>query len=350
MRLWGTCIVRIPADRRTDDEKSDGRADEKAGDESARRRILDWGTTVGYHKCLMNHHEKGHHANRNVFGRQVEPLQRGIVIDFRSMRSLAVLNQSITECRKCPRLVDHREAIARMKRKQYRDWMYWGRPVPAFGDPSARLFIIGLAPAAHGGNRTGRIFTGDRSGDWLYEALHRYGFANQPHSIHKDDGLALKDCYIAAVVRCAPPDNKPTPDEFDCCRPYLIEELRLLKKVQVIVTLGKIAFDQYLKACRELGHDLPSPALRFGHGVIYRLSWGATLIGSYHPSQQNTFTGKLTTSMFHGVFERARAVLSDASEGGNVDEGADLHTPRRSRPPGQRINLGGGRSSRRGTS
>jgi uracil-DNA glycosylase len=266
------------------------------------------------------------------------------------MRSLVVLNQSITECRKCPRLVDHREAIARMKRKQYRDWMYWGRPVPAFGDSSARLFVIGLAPAAHGGNRTGRIFTGDRSGDWLYEALHRYGFANQPQSLQKDDGLALKDCYIAAVVRCAPPDNKPTLAEFDRCRPYLLEELRLLKKMRVVVALGKIAFDQYLKACRELGYDIPSPALHFGHEAIYRLPWGVTLIGSYHPSQQNTFTGKLTTPMFYRVFERARQVIANSSEGFSVHEGADVHTSRRSRPPTETISLGGGRSSRQGTS
>lgn len=269
-----------------------------------------------------------------------------------TMRSLVVLNQSITECRQCPRLVAHREGIARVKRRQYRDWVYWGRPVPAFGDSSARLFVIGLAPAAHGGNRTGRIFTGDRSGDWLYEALHRYGFANQPQSTHKDDGLSLKDCYIAAVVRCAPPDNKPTPSEFDRCRPYLLEELRLLKNVRVVVALGKIAFDQYLKACREFGHDLPSPALRFGHGVIYRLSWGVTLIGSYHPSQQNTFTGRLTAAMFHGVFAQAGQVVASSSEGLNATEeqGADTRTSRRRRPPRETISSGVGRSSRRGTS
>ena len=266
------------------------------------------------------------------------------------MHAVVVLNQSIIECRKCPRLVDHREAIARIKRKQYRDWIYWGRPVPAFGDPFARLFVVGLAPAAHGGNRTGRIFTGDRSGDWLYEALHHNGFANQPHSIHKDDGLALKDCYIAAVVRCAPPDNKPTPAEFDRCRPYLLEELRLLKKVRVVVALGKIAFDQYLKACRELGHRVPSPALRFGHGVIHQLPWGVTLIGSYHPSQQNTFTGKLTVPMFHRVFEQARQVISNASEGVSANEGADVPPTRRRRLPPETISLGGGRSNRRGTS
>jgi uracil-DNA glycosylase len=187
--------------------------------------------------------------------------------------------------------------------------MYWGKPVPGFGDPGARLFVIGLAPAAHGGNRTGRIFTGDRSGDWLYEALHRFGFANQPQSVHKDDGLRLVDSYIAAVVRCAPPDNKPLPSEFDHCRPYFLEELRLLKEVRVVVALGKIAFDQYLKACRDLGLGLPAPMPRFGHGVVARLPSGVTLIGSYHPSQQNTFTGRLTRPMFHGVFREARAVV-----------------------------------------
>lgn len=268
-----------------------------------------------------------------------------------SMRSLVVLNQSITECRECPRLVAHRERIARIKRRQYRDWIYWGRPVPAFGDSAARLFVIGLAPAAHGGNRTGRIFTGDRSGDWLYEALHRYGFANQPQSIHKDDSLALKDCYIAAVVRCAPPDNKPTPSEYDRCRPYLLEELRLLKKIRVVVALGKIAFDQYLKACRELGYDMPSPALRFGHGAIYRLPWGVTLIGSYHPSQQNTFTGRLTSAMFHGVFAQAVQAMSSASKGLEAkEEGADSRLPHRRRPPLETISLGVERSSRRETS
>lgn len=225
------------------------------------------------------------------------------------MRSLAVLNKIVTTCRLCPRLVAHREDMARTKRRQYRDWTYWGRPVPGFGDPRARLFVIGLAPAAHGGNRTGRVFTGDRSGDWLYEALHQFGFANQPTSEHKADGLALTDCYIAAAVRCAPPDNKPSRDEFDACRPYLLEELGLLKGVRVVVALGKIAFDQYLLACRQLGHAVPSPALRFGHGARYRLPWNVTLIGSYHPSQQNTFTGKLTRPMFHAVFKQAGTEL-----------------------------------------
>jgi len=229
------------------------------------------------------------------------------------VRALDLLNDRITRCTRCPRLVAHREAIARSKRRQFHDWTYWGRPVPGFGDPDARLFVVGLAPAAHGGNRTGRVFTGDRSGDWLYEALHRFGFANQPHSTHRDDGLRLTDCYVAAVVRCAPPDNKPRPEEFAACRPYILEELRQLRKLRVAVALGKIAFDQYLHACRELGHPVPSPAPRFAHGAQYRFSWGVTLIGSYHPSQQNTFTRKLTRPMFHAVFKRASALLKGDS-------------------------------------
>jgi uracil-DNA glycosylase family 4 len=209
-------------------------------------------------------------------------------------------------------LVTYRQTIAKEKRRQYRDWSYWGRPVPGFGDPDARLYVLGLAPAAHGGNRTGRVFTGDRSGDWLYEALHQFGFANQPTSQHKDDGLALADCYIGATVRCAPPDNKPNPEEFDNCRPYVREELRLLRKARVVVVLGKIAFDHYLKACREEGYQIPSPLPTFGHGKIYRLPWKITLIGSYHPSQQNTFTGKLTRPMFHAVFRMAKETIQQA--------------------------------------
>ncbi|HEX6948671.1 MAG TPA: uracil-DNA glycosylase [Nitrospira sp.] len=231
------------------------------------------------------------------------------MLDSFAMRSLTVLNRRIASCTACPRLVTYRQAVAKEKRRQYRDWIYWGRPVPSFGDPAARLYILGLAPAAHGGNRTGRIFTGDRSGDWLYEALHAYGFANQATSRHRDDGLVLSDCYIGATVRCAPPENKPMPEEFDRCRPYVREELRLLHRVRVVVSLGKIAFDHYLKACREEGHRLPSPMPTFGHGQTYRLPWGVTLISSYHPSQQNTFTGKLTRPMFHAVFAKARDVI-----------------------------------------
>ena len=225
------------------------------------------------------------------------------------MRTLTVLNKTITDCNACPRLVMYRQAIARQKRKQYRDWAYWGRPVPGFGDPQARLYVLGLAPAAHGGNRTGRVFTGDRSGDWLYEALYRYGFANQAESQSREDGLTLADCYIGATVRCAPPGNKPTPDEFECCSQYLQEEVRLLRNHRVVVALGKIAFDHYLKTCRSQAHKIPVPVPKFGHGSVYRFPWGVSLLGSYHPSQQNTFTGRLTRSMFHAVFQTARKAI-----------------------------------------
>jgi uracil-DNA glycosylase family 4 len=225
------------------------------------------------------------------------------------MRSLIVLNHRIANCTACPRLVTYRQAIAKDKRRQYREWTYWGRPVPGFGDPEARLYVLGLAPAAHGGNRTGRVFTGDRSGDWLYEALHQFGFANQASSQHKDDGLVLSDCYIGATVRCAPPNNKPNPEEFENCRPYVREELRLLRKARVVIVLGKIAFEHYLKVCREEGHRIPSPLPTFGHGKIYQLPSSMTLICSYHPSQQNTFTGKLTRPMFHAVFRMAKKAI-----------------------------------------
>jgi uracil-DNA glycosylase family 4 len=227
------------------------------------------------------------------------------------MPSLTLLNETIVACRRCPRLVAYREQVARTKRRQFEHWTYWGRPVPGFGDRRAQLYILGLAPAAHGGNRTGRIFTGDRSGDWLYEALHRYGFANQAHSVHRDDGLRLSNCYIGASVRCAPPDNKPLPDEFANCRPYVTRELKDLGAVRAVIVLGKVAFDQYFKACRDMGLAPPRPALRFTHGAVYHLPWSITLLCSFHPSQQNTFTGKLTKPMFHKVFERARALLAE---------------------------------------
>jgi uracil-DNA glycosylase len=222
------------------------------------------------------------------------------------MRTLTLFNDRIIHCTACSRLVTYRETVATKKRKQFLDWTYWGRPVPGFGDPHARLYVLGLAPAAHGGNRTGRVFTGDRSGDWLCDALHRFGFANQPSSRHRDDGLTLSDCYIGATVRCAPPDNKPTPEEFKACRSYLREELRLLPKIRVVVALGKIAFDHYLKASHEEGRQLPSPLPKFSHGIVHVLPWSTTLIGSYHPSQQNTFTGLLTRPMFHHIFATAR--------------------------------------------
>lgn len=225
------------------------------------------------------------------------------------MTTLSLLNQRIIRCRRCPRLVRYRAHVAKTKRRQFLDWPYWGRAVPGFGDPQARLYVLGLAPAAHGGNRTGRVFTGDRSGEWLYEALHRFGFANQPESLHRDDGLRLRDCYVAAVVRCAPPDNKPTPEEFEACRDYVLQECRALTRVRVVVALGKLAFDQYLKTCRSGGHPRLSPVPRFAHGVTVPLPWGVTLVGSYHPSQQNTFTGKLTRAMFHAVFRKARKLV-----------------------------------------
>ncbi|NKB81594.1 MAG: uracil-DNA glycosylase [Nitrospirales bacterium] len=225
------------------------------------------------------------------------------------MTALKVLQETISQCTLCSRLTQYRQQIAQTKVKRFQHWDYWGRPIPGFGNAHARLFVIGLAPAAHGGNRTGRVFTGDRSGDWLYEALYTFGFANQPESVHKKDGLRLKNCYIAAAVRCAPPDNKPTREEFTACRPYILEELRLLKQLQVVVALGKIAFDEYLKACKALEQALPSPMPKFGHGKSYHLPHGITLIGSYHPSQQNTFTGKLTRPMFHAIFESAQQTL-----------------------------------------
>jgi uracil-DNA glycosylase family 4 len=225
------------------------------------------------------------------------------------MNALTTLNNAIIECSDCPRLVAYRRSVAETKRRQFMRWDYWGRPVPGFGDEGARLYVLGLAPAAHGGNRTGRIFTGDRSGDWLYEALYRHGFANQASSIHRDDGLVLSDCYVGATVRCAPPDNKPAPDEIERCRRFLREEIRLLRNVRVVVTLGKLAFDQYLKTCKLEGLEIPSPLPRFRHGASYRLPWGVLLLGSYHPSQQNTFTGKLTRPMFHAVFRTARNAI-----------------------------------------
>jgi uracil-DNA glycosylase len=187
---------------------------------------------------------------------------------------------------------------------------YWAKPLPGFGDAKARVLIVGLAPAANGGNRTGRMFTGDRSGDWLYGALHAFGFANQANSNHRGDGLKLKDCYITAAVRCAPPGNKPLRAEFERCRPYLVQELKLFKNLRVVVALGKIAFDSFLAAYQGNGGVLPKPRPKFGHALSVVLPDGLRLICSYHPSQQNTFTGKLTRPMFHRVFEQARAVLS----------------------------------------
>jgi uracil-DNA glycosylase family 4 len=221
---------------------------------------------------------------------------------------LPALCGQIVACRTCPRLVAHREQVASEKRRAYRDWEYWGKPLPGFGDPAARLIVVGLAPAAHGGNRTGRIFTGDRSGDWLYATLHRFGFANQPTSTHRDDGLHLRDAYVTAAARCAPPDNKPTKQELDNCRPFLERELRLLRCAGVIVALGRVAFDACLVARRTIGHPIPHPRPQFAHAQVYRLP-DVTLIASYHPSQRNTQTGMLTPRMFDKVFATAQRLL-----------------------------------------
>jgi len=221
---------------------------------------------------------------------------------------LGDIEREVVECRRCPRLVAWREQVAREKVRRFRAETYWGRPVPAFGDPEAGLFVVGLAPAAHGGNRTGRIFTGDRSGDWLYEALHRFGFANQPTSLHRDDGLELDGCLVAAAARCAPPDNRPLPSELDNCRPYLVRELQIVRP-RVVVGLGRIAVAAFLRAWREVGFAPPDRGPDFAHGAEWRLPGGVTLIASYHPSQQNTQTGKLTRPMFHRIFRRARNLL-----------------------------------------
>jgi uracil-DNA glycosylase family 4 len=215
----------------------------------------------------------------------------------------------IKDCRLCPRLTEYREEVARVKVRRFKEWKYWGRPVPSLGALNARLLIVGLAPAAHGGNRTGRIFTGDRSGDWLYRALHRFGFANQPNSTDRYDGLRLMDCYITAAVHCAPPDNKPIPVESANCRPYLLEELQRLTSVRVVVALGSIAFKTYFSARKELGWLNPTPLPAFQHSGIVTVQEGTRVISSYHPSQQNTQTGKLTESMFDNVFRRARKEL-----------------------------------------
>lgn len=221
--------------------------------------------------------------------------------------SMEGLVREIVSCRRCPRLVAYREEVARSRKRQYAGWEYWGRPVPPFGDPEARLLVVGLAPAAHGGNRTGRVFTGDSSGDFLFRALHRAGFANQPTSRRRDDGLRLTDAYVTAVARCAPPQNRPTTRELANCRGYLRAELDLLTRLEVVVCLGQVALDGYLQAQRERGYQIPR--LRFGHGATYDLQGLPRLIASYHPSRRNTNTGLLTAVMFDQIFARARASL-----------------------------------------
>jgi uracil-DNA glycosylase len=250
------------------------------------------------------------------------PLEATACLDLTPLR---VLNQEVIECRRCPRLVQYRENIGRVQKRAYRGQEYWSRPLPGFGDPGARLLTIGLAPAAHGGNRTGRMFTGDRSGEFLYRALWETGFANQPQSVSRDDGLLLRDAYITAPVRCAPPENKPTREEILACRPYLVRELALLKNVRVVVVLGGIALDAYLSVLQDGGVIKSRAAFRFAHGACFETHpRGPLILASYHPSQQNTSTKRLTAIMLREIFERARQLLerSKPPEVAGVDNSA----------------------------
>ncbi len=223
--------------------------------------------------------------------------------------TLAALAHVVSTCRACPRLVVWREQVALERRASYRDETYWGQGVPGFGDPNAELLLVGLAPAAHGANRTGRMFTGDRSGDFLYASLHRCGWASQPTSDSVGDGLVLHGAYVTAAVRCAPPANKPTPDERDRCQPFLMRELAMLSSVQVVVPLGAFGYEAFWRTWAATGGALPSPRPRFGHGVEVPLPGGPTILCSFHPSQQNTFTGRLTPAMLDAVFLRARTIV-----------------------------------------
>lgn len=222
--------------------------------------------------------------------------------------TISLLQKEIISCRACPRLVRWREKVAGEKVKRFAHEEYWGKPIPSFGDPDARVLLVGLAPAAHGGNRTGRMFTGDNSGNWLFRALYKAGFANQAESVHRNDGLKLTDCYITATLRCPPPLNKPTPKEIQNCRPYLLQEIELLQNVRVIIGLGRIGFDAALSAYRELGRIAFTTKPKFAHCAHYTFG-GLTFIASFHPSQQNTFTGKLTEAMLDRVFTLARKSL-----------------------------------------
>jgi uracil-DNA glycosylase len=226
--------------------------------------------------------------------------------------SLARLARDVASCERCPRLRAWCREVAEIRVKRFQSDTYWGRPVPGFGDPAARLLIVGLAPAAHGANRTGRVFTGDRSGDFLFAALHRAGFASQPTSVRRDDGLSLRDCYVAAAARCAPPANKPTPEEMAACRPYLQREWRLLTSLSAVLVLGKIALDALIATLRGIERIPPRGAYAFGHGVSHDLGDGVRLFCSYHPSQQNTFTGKLTPADLDRVLADVRGHVSGA--------------------------------------
>lgn len=228
----------------------------------------------------------------------------------KSAAQLARLNQDVVACTRCPRLIAHCTKVGQVKRRAYLEWEYWARPVPGFGDPHARLLILGLAPGAHGSNRTGRPFTGDGSGNFMYPVLHKTGFASQPTATHREDGLRLLGTYITAAVRCAPPDNKPTPEEITNCAGYLDREFAALTRVKVVVVLGKIAFDAYLNYLKRRGELKSKSGFAFGHGETYALPGGRTLLCSYHPSLQNTLTGKLTEKMFLDVFRKARKIIA----------------------------------------
>lgn len=227
------------------------------------------------------------------------------------MESLEELNDRIVSCTRCPRLIQWCRDVAQAKRRMYIDWEYWGKPVPGFGDPEARVLVVGLAPAAHGANRTGRLFTGDDSGNWLYNALFRQGWASQPIATHRGDGMTLTDAYITAAARCAPPRNRPTPEELSNCIPYLDAELDLLDRLEVVIALGGIAFDRFLRLWKSRGNEVPTPKPRFGHNVVYELPPGMKLVGCYHPSRQNTNTGKLTREMLDEAFVTAKSLLTN---------------------------------------
>jgi len=232
--------------------------------------------------------------------------------------ALHVINSEVIICRRCPRLVEYREAVGREKRRAYLDHDYWAKPVPGFGDPGARVVILGLAPGAHGSNRTGRPFTGDSSGRFMYPILHRVGFASQPNADSRDDGLRLLDAYITAAVRCAPPDNKPSPGEIANCAPFLDRELQALKRMKVLVALGRIGFDAYLNHLKRVGVLTSKSAYSFGHGATYTMPNGVILLASYHPSNQNTATGKLTAAMFEQIFLTARQLASTPAADGRL--------------------------------
>lgn len=248
-------------------------------------------------------------------------------------RSLAELDTAIPTCHRCPRLRTYCREIARAKKPEFRDWTYWGKPVPGFGDPHAQLLIVGLAPAAHGANRTGRMFTGDSSGEWLYDALFRYGFANQPRSVSRDDGLTLTDCFITAAARCAPPGNKPTLAEMETCETWMAQELALLGEVRVVLVLGRIAWERWLKTSGWWGQLSPDQRPPFGHGREHRFQNGMILLSSFHPSRQNTNTGRLTRDMWYGIFERAAVLVRESAENGTPlrNRGTQRHSQRKAK-------------------